>query len=158
MNEYDSDYFLKHWKEQLKEYCQPWPEWKELENLIHTLSFELIYEEYMNANYLVSWMKKKNEQGGALGPFPNPWESIPEDQKLFLLQTTISGTDFFCSSKQIIYVIDSDNKKYLPIGKLDDFIRWCIRINLELKNWHNAFFKKIYFNEYNLKYQDTWMD
>lgn len=234
MNEYDSNYFLENWKDQLQEFRQPWPEWEELENLIHTLSFELIYEEYMNANYLVSdlykenfyvihkipfseykedkrnelfnylsvipsyfiplldfkiidvykedkrkmlyvsssggignalsseqmvWIKEKNEQGGALGPFPNPWEgSIPEDQKLFLLQTSIAGTDFFCSSKQTIYVIDLDNKKYLPIGKLDDFIRWCIRINLELNNWHNAFFKKTYFDDYNLTYQDTWMD
>jgi hypothetical protein len=107
----------------------------------------------------MTWLKEKNEAGGALGLYPNPWDgSISKDEKLFLLQSTISGTDFFCSSKQSVYVIDLDNKKYLPIGNLENFIRWCIRINLETKNWHNEFFNKTYFDEYDLKSQDTWMD
>ena len=57
-----------------------------------------------------------------------------------------------------MYVLDNNNRDYLFLGELDDFIRWCLRLNLEKENWHNGYFNKLYFDEYHLKYQDTWMD
>ena len=112
----------------------------------------LSYEE-------ITWIQEENETGGALGLYPNPWKgSIPKEHKLFRLQSTISGTDFFCSTEKKVYILENSNEKYLPIGTLDNFIRWCLRMILEKKNWHNAYFDKLYFDEYNLSYQDTWMD
>ena len=76
------------------------------------------------------------------------------NEETYCFQTNYCGSIFCSTSSGCIVSFSANAKRFVTIGLIDDFLRYCLMSVLQHRDWFRSYRDKFRIDEYNLTHSD----